>query len=82
MSLPPEITVSMAMQPLADQIDKILEEIAGERMGFSLVVFNTKPGSRMNYVSNCDREEVINALSSLLDGWEQGMPDIPAHKVS
>jgi len=35
----------------------------------------------MNYVSNCDRDEVANALISLLAGWGKGIPDIPAHKI-
>ena len=50
-------------------------------MGFSLVVFNAEPGSRLNYVSNCDRQEVYSALKSLIAGWEDGMPDIPSHEI-
>jgi hypothetical protein len=69
------------MQSLADTLNGLLEDIAGKPMGFSLIVFNAEAGSRMNYVSNCDRQEVINAMKSLLAGWEQGMPDIPAHEI-
>ena len=74
--------VSEAMQEIASEIAERLEGIAGKPMGFSLIVFNAEAGSRMNYCSNCDRAEVINAMRSLLIGWGEGMPDIPAHKVS
>lgn len=73
--------VSMELQGLACDIDKALEKIAGQKMGFSLVVFNAQAGSRMNYISNCDRQEVASALTSLLAGWKQGMPDVKAHDV-
>jgi len=79
---PEDLAVSEGLQELADQVSDLIEALAGKRMGFSLLVFNTDPGSRMNYVSNCKREEVVNAMRSLLHGWEQGMPDIPAHKLS
>lgn len=73
--------VSFAMQELADAIDNSLQEITGDKMGFSLIVFNSEAGSRMNYVSNCNREDVTNAMKSLLYGWENGLPDVPAHEV-
>lgn len=82
MSLAPEdVAISENMQALAGSLSSLLEEIAGKPMGFSLIVFNAEAGSRMNYVSNCDRQEVINAMKSLLTGWEQGIPDVPAHKT-
>ncbi|GAB5451855.1 MAG: hypothetical protein Hals2KO_21830 [Halioglobus sp.] len=78
---PEDRAVSESMQALADALHGLLEEIAGKPMGFSLIVFNAEPGSRLNYVSNCDRQEVMNAMKSLLAGWEGGMPDIPAHEI-
>ena len=78
---PEDRAVSESMQSLADTLNGLLEDIAGKPMGFSLIVFNAEAGSRMNYVSNCDRQEVINAMKSLLAGWEQGMLDIPAHEI-
>lgn len=72
--------VSENLRSLANDIDQHLREVAGCRMGFSLVVFNGVPDSRLNYVSNCDRGEVVAALRSLLDGWEADMPDVPAHE--
>lgn len=76
-----DMAISEAMQALAGSLSAVLEDIAGKPMGFSLIVFNAEAGSRMNYVSNCDRQEVINAMESLLAGWKGGMPDIPAHEV-
>ena len=79
---PEDRAVSEAMQGIAKTQSDHLEDIGGKPMGFSLVVFNAEAGSRMNYVSNCDRQEVYNALKSLISGWEAGMPDIPSHKIS
>ena len=78
----PEIAISKELQKLAKNIDKKIHKVAGQRLGFSLVIFNNEPGARINYISNCDRKEVINALQSLLIGWGEGMPDVPAHKVN
>jgi hypothetical protein len=77
-----DVIVSLGMQELAKNIDAILEEITGQKMGFSLVVFNAVPGSRMNYISNCNRHEVMQAMKSLIHGWENGLPDVPAHEVA
>ena len=76
-----DLAISAAMQDLASEISDMLEAIAGKPMGFSLVVFNAEAGSRMNYVSNCNRDDTYSALKSLISGCEAGMPDIPAHKL-
>jgi len=78
----PDIAVSKELQTIAREINDRLEAVAGQNMGFSLLVFQAVEGSRMNYVSNCNRQDVYNALSSLLKGWEKGMPDIKAHEVT
>ena len=78
---PEDMAISENMQALAGSLSDLLEEIAGKPMGFSLVVFNAEAGSRLNYVSNCDRQEVYSALKSLISGWEAGMPNIPSHKI-
>lgn len=74
--------ISEQLRAIADELDKRLEDTAGQHMNFSLLVFETEENSRMNYISNCMREDVAQAMKSLLQGWEQGMPDIPAHKVT
>jgi hypothetical protein len=71
--------ISEKLQDLSRHIDKYLEEVAGERVTFSLIVF-TNP--RFQYISNTkDRAEIAGALQALIDGWKKGMPDIPAHEV-
>ncbi len=77
----PDRKISVEMQSIAQHLDEYLEGIAGQRMSCSLMVFNAMENSRMNYVSNCSREDVRSALTGLLKGWEEGMPDIPAHEV-
>lgn len=77
----PDMAVSRELQVIAQEISDRLEQVAGERMGFSLLVFNAVDGSRMNYVSNCNRKDVHAALASLLKKWEEGMPDVPGHEV-
>lgn len=76
-----DIKISKNVQALAKELDEKLALIAGQRMRFSLLVFNSETGSRMNYISNADRESVELALTSLLDAWSEGMPDIAAHKL-
>lgn len=73
--------VSEHLRAIANQLDKAIEQAAGKRMGFSLVVFNDTPGSRVNYCSNCDRDEVAKALIEMLANWDAGMPDIPSHEI-
>lgn len=71
--------ISEAAQGVAAGLDEGLAEIAGQRVGFALVVF-TFP--RATYVSNCKRDEIVRELEKLLGYWREGLPDIPAHKVT
>lgn len=73
--------VSERLQELGKSLDAQIEEMAGERLGFVLLVFSPVAGERMNYISNCPRPEMQNAMASLLKGWQSGMPDVPAHEV-
>lgn len=71
--------VSKDLQGLASQIDERLESVAGEKIGFSLFVW-TK--GRAQYISNTtDRKEIKTAILAIIDGWDKGMPNIPAHEV-
>lgn len=78
----PDKKVSESLQEIANEIMARLEQVAGQKMQFSLVVFNAEAGSRLNYVSNCDRKDVAAAWLALVEGWHLGMPDIPAHKIN
>ncbi len=73
------IKVSRRLQDLAKELSQHLNGVAGEPVSFSLFVWTE---GRCNYVSNStDRAEIKKALKSVIDGWDQGMPDIPAHEV-
>lgn len=69
--------VSARLQDAARLVDEFLEEAAGERVSFSLIVW-TK--GTINYVSNAEREDVLMALEEMIARWKAGHPDIPAHK--
>lgn len=71
------IKVSHAMRPLAEGIDGALLQVAGERVGFTLIVYTE---GRASYISNVTREESIREMKKLISLWEQEMPDIPAHE--
>ena len=77
----PEANVSKDLQEIFGKLLAEINESAGAEMSVSLCVFHTKPGSRINYISNMDRKDVAMCWKSMIRGWEQGMPDIPAHKV-
>ncbi len=79
---PEDLKVSKKAQRLARMLDKELERIAGKPMGFMLVTFTLGvPNNRPTYISNCHREDMAGAMRELLKLWDEGMPDVPAHKV-
>lgn len=69
--------VSEEMQSLARKLDQMIEEVAGEPVAFTLLIF-TEP--RASYISSAPREQSVQEIKHLLSLWEQGMPDVPAHK--
>lgn len=74
--------ISKALQPIAESLDELLQEIGGQRMSFMLVVFQSEDNSRSNYVSNCTREDVVGAIKSLLEQWGDGLPDVASHEIN
>lgn len=75
-----QMKVSVAMQELAGAINDVLEEIAGTKMGFCLVVFNEEDNGYTNYVANTDRAITMDALKHMIKLWEDGLPNIPTHE--
>lgn len=74
------INVSRGLQEVARDLDQQLERLAGARVSFSLFVYTE---GRTQYISSSgDRAEIKRAITAILDGWEAGMPDIPAHEIS
>lgn len=78
----PDALVSKQLQDIFSRLEKEIAELAGQKMMISLCVFNSEPGSRINYISNGSRKDVAEAWMSMVNGWGEGMPDIPAHKFS
>lgn len=71
------IKVSLRLQAIAREVDRLLLEAAGEKQLFSLVVW--VPG-QVQYVSNAERADVARAMTELLGKWRAGEPDTPAHE--
>jgi len=75
-----ETLVSKQLQSIFKKLEAEIQEIAGQKMTISLCVFNTEVGSRISYISNGDRSDIATAWMSMVKGWGEGMPDIPAHE--
>lgn len=73
--------ISLQMAELAQELDKVLEAIAGEKMGFSLVVFGGEGSNAgwTQYASNCARESVKEGFLELIDKWNEHEENIPLH---
>jgi hypothetical protein len=76
-----ERKISKVLQPLAKDIHECLKTATGESIGFSLIVYPLKDGGRAQYIGNCKREDSARIMQDLLNGWAQGMPNVPAHKI-
>lgn len=64
------------MQSLAKGIDEILNgNVSPKKNGFVILVFpfDQVEGSRTNYVSNCDRKDIVAALKEVTARFE-GQP--------
>lgn len=73
------IKLSQQLQEIAQDLDNAIERAAGDRIAFTLLVFT---GGRASYISTAARADSIREIKFLLELWEQGMPDVPAHDVS
>ena len=68
--------LSIALQGVAQSLNKLLTEAAGEEIAWVMVC---QADGVAQYVSNCDRKDGRELLESLLDRWNVGRADIPAH---
>lgn len=73
------LNLSRNLQDIARNLDAAIELAAGERVAFTLIVFTE---GRASYISSAAREESAREIKHLLDIWEQGMPDVPAHEYA
>ena len=68
--------LSVRLQDIAQSLSDVLGDVAGEPMPFVLVLQADKIAQ---YVSNCDRPDGRELIESLLERWDAGRADIPAH---
>ena len=73
------IRLSQKLPEIAKDLSAAIEEAAGERIGFTLLVFTA---GRASYISSINREDSVRELKKLLEYWEKGMPDVSAHEYS
>ena len=71
--------LSKDLQDIAKQLDKLIEQSAGERVAFTLMVFTE---GRASYISTAPRNESVREIKNLLEYWDSGMPDVKAHDVN
>lgn len=70
------LNLSLRMQDIAQSLADVLADVAGEPVPFVLVLQADKAAQ---YVSNCDRKDGRKLIESLLERWNAGRADIPAH---
>lgn len=70
------LNLSVRLQDVAQSLSDVLDEIAGEAVPFVLVL---QADGVAQYVSNCERQDGVALIESLLERWKAGRSDIPAH---
>lgn len=68
--------LSAQIQPLAGALEQMLKDMTGERVSFVLMM---SVGQVTSYAANVEREDGMGLLRELLERWEAGKADIPAH---
>lgn len=71
MSDSPESRVQAASTIIAAKLDPLLHQIAGERMGFALVVFPLNRTGEIKAVSNVKRGQFEPILATMLEEREE-----------
>ena len=70
------LKLSLRLQDIAQSLDDVLRDVAGEPIAFVLVL---NADGVAQYVSNADRKDGRELIESLLSWWKAGRADIPAH---
>jgi translation initiation factor 6 (eIF-6) len=76
---PSTLALSKGLQKIAKDLDTVIENVAGERTAFTLMVFTE---GRASYISSASREESVKEIKTLLALWDEQMPDTPAHEYN
>lgn len=73
------LALSRSLQDIARDLDKAIENAAGERVAFTLMVFTE---GRASYISTAPRDFSVAEIKNLLTLWGHDMPDVPAHEIT
>lgn len=68
--------LSIALPVVAQYLNELLTEAAGEEVAWVLVVQADKVAQ---YISNTARPDGVELIEGLLARWKAGRADIPAH---
>lgn len=68
--------LSVNLQAIAGQLEDALNDAAGERIPFVLVL---QADGVAQYIGNVKRADGVELIESLLARWKAGRADIPAH---
>ena len=68
--------LSIALQAIAQILNDLLADAAGEEIAWVMVC---QTDGVAQYISNCDRKDGRELIESLLERWDAGRADIPAH---
>lgn len=55
--------------------DKVKEQLPKDKL-FALFIFPAGKAGAMNYISNGNREQMLNALKEIIEKWESGEGNI------
>lgn len=75
-----QLKVSQTLQSIAHGLDEVLTEQTGVKMGFALFIFNEEHDGHLQYVSNCARPEVLEALKDFLARQDTPLIEVPLHE--
>jgi hypothetical protein len=75
----PITLISLAGRDIAKKIEDLLQQVADEPMGFCLFVWTD---GRAQYISNCNRDDIIPPLLTFIEKWKKNEPMPPPHEIN
>lgn len=74
-----DLELTKDMQGIAEVLSVMIERMSEEPKNWCLVIFDEddKQDSVTQYIANCDRNRVGDALMGIVKAWMEGMPDRP-----
>lgn len=69
------------LNELAKTLDEVLEESLGKRLGFAMIIFEFGAPGIANYISNAERDDMIEALKGTVERFEKGETIPPVFTV-